>query len=580
MQSTQQLSSILQGKRYFWSLPGSPDSQLYELAAAYNMSLPVMEVLLRRGYASKGLLDAYLFSYAERDVADAGLFADAERAVKRILRAIERKERILIFGDYDVDGMSATALVMRCLLQLGAEVNFYMPSRMRDGYGISASVVRKAAQNKYSLIITVDNGITAFEAAQEAVRSGIDLIITDHHRPHATLPEAYAIVNHQRADCQYPCKYLAGVGVAFKLMQLLYEKLNLPLPPKVYELLTLGTIADVVPLLDENRYWVQHGLAHINRNLSVPLRVLKQNSRLERPQITATDIAFSIAPQLNALGRMSDARSAISFLIGSDELLIQEIGKTLGAMNEARKETERGIYSEIEAAIIEKRIDVTKENCIVAAHHSWPTGVIGLVASRLVSAYGKPTILLHCTQKGIAKGSCRSIPAFNIFQALEAEQDLLEHFGGHSMAAGLALKVENVPKLKQRLEERISATLTPFDLQQKIQIDAMIQLSDVNHQLANDLKRLEPFGNGNEQPVFGIKNAVQIQKPQLLKDYHVKCMLFSDGVAKPVIFFNRPELYPQLLERGEEPLSCAAYISENHWNDRVNIELQGIDVAW
>ncbi len=575
----QDSGAVMQGKKYLWLLPKTTSSDVLALAAFYNISTPIIQTLFGRGLSSKGAIDSYLFASFDHDVAHPAMLQDAQKAVDRLRLAIDRGERILVFGDYDVDGMSATALVMYCLLSVGARINFYLPNRVTDGYGLSVDAIKKAAHNGYAVVITVDNGITAFEPACVAKKLNVDLIITDHHRPLATLPEAYAIVNPMRPDCSYPCKVLAGVGVAFKLMSLLFQDLKRPLPDKVYELLAIGTIADVVPLKEENRFWVRYGLAHINRGHSFPIQILKQNINNTKESLAALDIGFSIAPQLNALGRLSDPRKAIAFLIGSDKNLVVEVGQLLFEMNESRKQVERSILHDVESAILEKRIDVSTENIIMAAHQSWPVGVIGLVASRLVSMYGKPALLFHLGNDGRAKGSGRSIAAFNLFEALAANADILDSYGGHGAAAGLSLSLEKLELLKERLEQRIQEQLTPFDLQQKLILDASIQLTELTRKFMDDLAHLEPFGNQNEQPLFYIKQVVQVQKPLLLKDEHVKCQIFSDGVVKPMIFFNRPDLFQVLEAIKDQPFDCAAYVMENHWNGRVNIELQGIDIA-
>lgn len=575
----QDSGAVMQGKKYLWLLPKATSSDVLALAASYNISTPIIQTLFGRGLSSKGVIDSYLFASFDHDVAHPTMLQDAQKAVDRLRLAIDRGERILVFGDYDVDGMSATALVMYCLLSVGARINFYLPNRVTDGYGLSVDAIKKAAHNGYAVVITVDNGITAFEPARVARKLNVDLIITDHHRPLATLPEAYAIVNPMRPDCSYPCKVLAGVGVAFKLMSLLFQDLKRPLPDKVYELLAIGTIADVVPLKEENRFWVRYGLAHINRGHSFPIQILKQNINNTKESLAALDIGFSIAPQLNALGRLSDPRKAIAFLIGSDKNLVVEIGQLLFEMNESRKQVERSILHDVEAAILEKRIDVSNENIIMAAHQSWPVGVIGLVASRLVSMYGKPALLFHLGNDGRAKGSGRSIAVFNLFEALAANAGILDSYGGHGAAAGLSLSLEKLELLKERLEQRIQEQLTPFDLQQKLILDASMQLTELTRKFMDDLAHLEPFGNQNEQPLFYIKQVVQVQKPLLLKDEHVKCQIFSDGVVKPMIFFNRPDLFQVLEAIKDQPFDCAAYVMENHWNGRVNIELQGIDIA-
>lgn len=565
-----------QGKRYLWKMPEKANQDVAAIASSYNLSFPIAQTLLTRGFKTKESIDAFLFG-GEQDVAHPSLLKDADKTIDRIIYALEHKEKILIFGDYDVDGITSSALMMIGLLPLGAEVNFFLPHRVRDGYGISSRIVERAARNGYKLIITVDNGITAFDPALKAKELGIDLIITDHHRPHATLPDAYAVVDPHQADCTYPFKYFAGVGVSFKLLSLLYERKQLPLPSKVYELLLLGTVADVVPLLGENRFWVRYGLHHVNNQESLSLKVLKQNGKVLKPVLSATDIGFSITPQINALGRLEDPRAGVAFLLGTDEQAVAEVGALLLELNETRKTIERSIIDQI-VQKIESSMDLRNEHIIVFADTVWPPGVIGLVASRIVGAYGKPTILLHITEKGLAKGSCRSIPEFNMFHALESAKHLLEQFGGHALAAGLSLRTENIPLLKEHLQEKIVSQLTPFDLQQKIVVDAYAQLSDCTAKIIDDLGHLSPFGNENPQPTFVFDNVVLVQKPKLLKDAHVKCSLFADGVIKPIIFFNRPELLPVLLSYEQEPFALAAQITENHWAGRVQVELTGIDI--
>lgn len=570
---------MLQGAKYLWKLPTTNQQHILDVAAAYNISFPIAQTLLTRGYHSRELIDAYLFSSFEKDVAHASLLKDAQKTVDRIMFAIQHGEKILVAGDYDVDGVTSSAMMMVCLLPLGAQINFFLPHRVRDGYGLSVKTIQRAADNGYKVVITVDNGITAFEPATKAKELGIDLIITDHHKPHDHVPEAFAIVNPHQVDCAYPYKVFAGVGVTFKIVSLLYENLGLTMPAKAYELLLLGTVADVVPLTGENRFWVRHGLTQINAFESPSFRMLKQNGKITKSTLTSLDIGFSIAPQINALGRLEDARQAVKFLIGTDLQTVEEVGKVLLEMNLARKDIEQSVVRDIEQRIASGSINVVTENIVLAVGETWPPGVIGLVASRIVGAYGKPTILLHQTSGGLAKGSCRSIPEFNMFNALHECRDLLIQFGGHAQAAGLSLKASNIPALKERLESMIAAQLTPLDLQQKIVVDASVQLSDLTKKFLTDLEHLEPFGNENKQPTFYVKQAMLVQRPQLLKDVHLKCQIFADGVIKPLIFFNRPDLYAYLSDHADEPLNFAVQVMENHWNGRVNIELQGIDAS-
>ncbi|HLW72810.1 MAG TPA: single-stranded-DNA-specific exonuclease RecJ [Candidatus Babeliales bacterium] len=572
-------NQIISGEKYVWKIPVVDQQKIAAIASQYNLSFAVAQVLHSRGFSDETAIEAFLFSSFEDNVADARLMKDAEKAVDRLLLAMEKQEQILVFGDYDVDGITSSSLMMICLLPLGAKINYFLPNRVKDGYGLSTKIVERAAENKYSVIVTVDNGITAIEQARRVKELGLDLIITDHHRPHSEVPDAFAIVNPNQVDCPYPHKTLAGVGVTFKLLSLLYEKKGLQLPPKAYELLLLGTVADVVPLIGENRFWVRHGLNYINKTESLSFKLLKANGKVTKPKLSSMDIGFSITPQINALGRLEDPRQAVKFLIGTDVENAERVARVLLEMNEARKAIEKSIVEEIEEQIRLKHIDVEKENVIIAASKNWPAGVIGLVASRFVSAYGKPTLLFHLTKDGLAKGSCRSIAEFNMFDALTASSDLIMQFGGHSVAAGLSLKVENLAELKSRLETLVASQLTPFDLQPKIKVDAEVALPDLTKKFIDDLEHLEPFGNSNDQPIFYVNNVVQVQKPQLLKDAHVKCFMFADGVIKPVIFFNRPELFALLNERYEKTFILAARVSENYWQDRVSIELIGVDIA-
>ena len=569
----------LQGEKYLWNIPDIDIQAAYTLASKYNISLALTQTLLARGFTSAEAFEQYLFSSYEKDVADPRLLKDAENAVDRLLYAIAHKEKILIAGDYDVDGITSSALLLSCLLPLGADINFFLPNRMRDGYGLSVKTIQRAAHNGYKVVITVDNGITAFEPALEAKRLGIDLIITDHHRPHDHLPEAFAVIDPYQHDCAYPYKKFAGVGVGFKLMQLLYERMGLTMPSKVYELLLLGTVADVVPLTGENRFWVRYGLQQINAIESISVKVLKENARFLKPTIASTDIGFCLTPQINALGRLDDARMGVKFLIGSDYDETARIGKMLGELNQARKAIELGILNDVEAAIGDGKIDVKKNMVLIASHTDWPTGVIGLVASRLMNNYCRPTILLHIGKDGLAKGSCRSVREINMFEALSSVKDILKSFGGHPMAAGLSLPAEKIPELQERLNAYCEAQITIEQLVPKLDLDAELTLPETNTKLLSDMAYLEPFGCENAQPKFYLKNVTLLEQPVLLKELHVKCSVFAEGIIKPVIFFNRPDLFAKLAAKQHEPFHLAVTVSENYWNGRTNIEFQGIDVA-
>lgn len=549
-----------------------------QLVHTFNVSPAVVHVLLARGYTSRQEIEQFLFGASDDVTYDPAAMKDAEPAVSRIKQAIDAGERILIAGDYDVDGITSTAMMMLCLLHAHARVNFFLPHRMRDGYGLSQRIVDRAAKNGYTLIITVDNGITAHGAIKHAREQGVDVIVTDHHQPHGQLPPAYAIVNPHRDDCPYPYKELAGVGVTFKLLSLLYRHLGYTMPHKVYELLLLGTVADVVPLTGENRYWVRYGLSWINKARSTAITVLQDNGNITREQLNSLDIGFGIAPQINALGRLEDPRQGVAFLIGNDEQETRRVGNTLYELNQARKRIERDTIADVEAAIENKEIDVEQERVIVAAREHWQPGVIGLAASRLVQAYQRPVILFHKVRGGMLHGSCRSIEAFNIFNALCECEDLLETFGGHAAAAGLSLKAEHLDTLKQRLHAIINRDLHDEDFIPSVTVESSVQLDEMSPKLVRDLMYLEPFGHANERPMFYIPDVQLLHAPRLLKEQHVKCYITGHGTYRSVIFFGRPDIYTFLSERPHGSFDIIGYVVENQWRGKVSIEIQGVDI--
>jgi len=568
-----------QGIKYRWLLATADESAAREIAMQCGIDVALARALYVRGYTTPAQAQRYLVM-SDEWIADPTLLKGAQEAALRLADAIERKEKILVFGDYDVDGITSTAIMLSCLLPLGAQLQYYLPNRVRDGYGLSSKIVYKAAAAGYQLIVTVDNGITAHRAVADAKALGLSVIITDHHQVHGNLPCADVIVNPHQPGCLYPYKDFAGVGVIFKIMTLMYARLGRTMPAKAYELLMLGTVADVVPLRHENRYWVQKGLAQLNQERSLALQVLAQNGNVADKQVlTSRDIGFAIAPQLNALGRLDDPRDGVKFLISADMSDVMQVGITLKAMNERRKLVDRAIFEEICALITDGTIDLATEQIIMAAHADWPAGVIGLVAGKLMQEYGRPVVLFHLTADGQAKGSCRSIPAFNMFEALSECSDLLTTFGGHACAAGLSLPASAVPTLKERLEALIRERVHPDDLVLGLTVDAVLPLPAITKPFWQQLRRMEPFGNANTEPLLVLDGVTLVQEPRLLKDKHVKCMVFADGVLKPVMFFNRPDLYPLLSGLGDQPFSIAVHVVANEWQGATSIELHGVDVC-
>lgn len=582
LQTTSASVTSSQGHKFRWLLKHCDTQKSLCIAKKFSLSIPVAQVLVARQLDSAELVARFLFSDKDADVACASKLKDGPKTVARILQAIENQEKILIFGDYDVDGMTSVSIVMLALVPLGANINYFLPDRQKDGYGISATAVEKAVKAGFKLIITVDNGTTAHGAAEMANKLGIDLIITDHHQPKESLPAVFALVNPHQTACSYPNKNFCGAGVIFKLMHLLYAQKEMSLPQKIYELLMMGTIADMVPLDFENRYWVRLGIAALKNNMSYSFFCLAKNAGLnpEKDFWSAQDIGFFIAPQLNALGRLENSRDAVKFLISSEESVVEEVAPRLKEINDRRKKIDREIFAQIEAKIKRKEIDLSKEKIIMAADSAWPPGVIGLVAGKLLAAYGRPTFLFHLTPEGIAKGSCRSIEKFNIFKALDQVQEILISFGGHSCAAGLSLEQNNLPALKVLLEKMIDQEVTAQDLEPTINIDAILNLPDSNKKLLSDLRMLEPFGHSNAVPYFLLEQVVLVKRPELLKDVHLKCLIFADGVIRPVIFFHKPELFDLFLINEDKPFDLVVSVNGNEWQGKTTIDFIGLDVRF
>ncbi len=567
----------IRGMRFIWRMAfNNREEELLTRAASTSLSYPVMQVLASRGLTDTTQIEEFLFTLAQPHVHQATLLKGLSVACERIKKAVHQREKILIVGDYDVDGITATSLMVESLLGLGAQVNFFIPNRFVDGYGINQKIVERAYASGYTLLITVDNGITALEAAQKAHELGVDLIVTDHHTPHAELPMAFVIVDPKQPGCEYPCKELAGVGVAYKLVAALYEDLGRELPERVYELLLLGTIADVVPLIGENRALVRFGLSKVQQAESLALSALRANVRLER-QITSQDIGFFLAPQLNALGRLEDPRDGVLFLLGREAAEVERIGRRLHELNQLRKEKERGVLNEVQQRIAQGEIALDRDFALIATGDRWPAGVVGLTAGRLSQLYGRPTFLLH-KSGDLFKGSCRSVQGINVFDLLNSVKHTGVVFGGHSAAAGLSVPVKNFDVFKSAIQARLQELVSLEDLVPALVCDAELVLDEVTSKLVRDLALLEPFGAGNDRPTFYLPSVQVLGEVQLLKDEHVKCLVTDRGMVKPVIFFNRPELYDWLIRHQGALVDVVVQVQENEFRGRKSVELQGLDV--
>ncbi|HEX6503772.1 MAG TPA: single-stranded-DNA-specific exonuclease RecJ [Terriglobales bacterium] len=453
-------------------------------------------------------------------------------AVERLAAAIARREKVLIYGDYDVDGTTAIVVLKTAIELCGGVVDFYVPHRIREGYGMRDDVIEQAATSGVRLIISVDTGIRAFAAADTARGLGIDLIVTDHHLPgHDGVPHALAVLNPNQPGCEYPCKALCGCGVAFKLAQALMEKLldrpdQSRLLTSFMKVVAIATIADAVPLLDENRVFARLGLEALRSPVNPGLKALLEVAELSSSRaLNAGEIAFRIAPRLNAAGRMDVAHDVVDLFTVKDASRAHEIAQRLDQLNRERQEEEQRILQDL-AQRFEKEPALRDAYCIVVDGENWHRGVIGITATRVVERYGRPALVIS-REGEEAHGSGRSIPAFHLLEALESCASLFNRYGGHAHAVGFALPSARVPELRAHLDQFARSRLAPADFEPALELDAEIPLEQVTPELLEAIRRLEPFGMDNPQPVFAARAVRLLQPPRILKEKHLKLKLGS-----------------------------------------------------
>lgn len=505
-----------------WVVSSADADAVERLKRELNVSSLLARLLVLRGLRAPEDAQAFLNPTLSQ-LHDPYRLAGMHDAVERLRRAIEQKEKILIYGDYDVDGTMAAVVLLTALRGLGAQVETHIPHRLTDGYGMRVPVVEEAAAQGIHVIISVDTGIREHEVLARARDLGIDCIVTDHHLPDTTLPPACAILNPRRADCAYPEKSLAGVGVAFKLAQaLLGERLSERVLRSYLKVVAIGTIADVVPLLGENRVIARFGLAALSRpaDSQAGLAALLAVAGLEGREITAGDVGFRIAPRLNAAGRMENARDVIDLFTASDPSQARVIAERLERLNRDRQRVE----DEILRAILEwteQQPGMTERYSLVLSGEGWHRGVIGIVAQRVVDRYHRPTLVIG-VEDGVGFGSGRSIRGFHLLEALRAVSDLFDRFGGHAQAAGFAMPAARIPDLEKRFELYARSVLAPKDLEPILSVDAEIHLAEVEWPLYEDLLRLGPFGYGNPTPVLAAHGLNLVLAPRILQDKHLK----------------------------------------------------------
>ena len=522
-------------KPAYWQLPTLDEPVVSRLALELGVHEPAARVLAHRGYhdaaSARRFLEAPL-----SDLHDPFLLKDLRLAVERLREAVQKRERILLYGDYDADGTTAVVLLKTAIKLAGGEVSHYVPNRLKEGYGMRGEVIERAAADGVGLLISLDTGIRAAEAVREATRLGVDVIITDHHLPEAELPAALAVLNPHRFDDTYPDKNLCGAGVAFKLAQALLGELGWPeeklrrMTASLLKLVAIGTVADVVPLTGENRIFVKHGLEGLGTLRNPGLRALFQVAGFAEGEIpTAGQIAFRIAPRLNAAGRMADANDVIELLLTEDADRAREIAAQLHAFNLDRQQTE----SEIIQRILEEcsRVPVDDHQAaLVVSGAGWHRGVVGIVANRLVERFHRPVIVLsEDAEEGLAQGSGRSVAKFHLLEALESMPDLFTRFGGHRQAVGVSLPIAKVDEFRARLNEYAAARLESADFRAHFALDGALDLREVTDESVAEILSLAPFGAGNPAPLFGVFDAVVAAAPVIWKERHLRVRLRQSG---------------------------------------------------
>ena len=550
-----------------------------KLANELSISPVLAKLLVQRGIVTFD--DARSFFRPDlNDLHDPFLMKDMDKAVERLTKAMQRNEKILIYGDYDVDGTTSVSLVYRFLVKFYSNLDFYIPDRYNEGYGISIKGIDFAAQNNFKLIIALDCGIKAVEKIKYAKTLGVDFIICDHHNPDDELPPAVAVLDTKRNDCTYPYKHLSGCGVGFKLMQAFAMENNIHFEELIplLDLLALSIASDIVPITGENRILAFFGLKQLNSNPSTGVKAIIEVCGLKDREITISDIVFKIGPRINASGRMKLATEAVELMVSRDYNFAYERSGTINEYNNDRKDLDKNITDDA-IALIRQDDTYSERKSIVVFKPDWHKGVIGIVASRLAEEYYKPSVVLT-ESNGFASGSARSVLGFDLYKAVESCKDLLENFGGHMYAAGLTMKTENVDEFSRRFENFVAEHIQEDQTYPQIDIDAVIEFKDITPKFFRVLKQFGPYGPGNMKPVFESKNVYDYGSSRLVgKDQeHLKLEL-TDSSSENVmsgIAFRMHEFNDHL--KALNPLDICYTLEENTFNNNTSIQLMIRDI--
>lgn len=526
-----------QGSSLRWVVLPEPDSGLVtDISTSCNLPTAIVRILLNRGMRTPEEIDRFLNPKLS-DLGDPFALKGMKEGIDRVTRALLENEKIRIYGDYDVDGITATSLLYIIFNKLGAQVDFYLPNRLTEGYGLSQDGIDEAVAAGVTLIITVDTGINAVEEVEYAASKGVDVVITDHHEPGAERPNAVTIINPKQPECSYGNE-LSGVGVAFKFAQALYQALNQDGSDleEHLDLVALGTAADIVPLTRENRILTRFGIQQISRTTKPGLKSLAFVSGLMGKKISTGQVVFILAPRINALGRLGDAGEAIRLLATRDERVAQDIARKLDSENRRRKEIDEATLQEA-LQQLEEVSDLENDRAIVLAKKDWHQGVIGIVASRLVEKYHLPTVMISVVN-GVGKGSARSIPGFHLCEALKECEHLLKKYGGHKYAAGLTIEAENIEEFRKKFLEVSMSKLTVEDTEAKMEIDLELELSEIDDNFMEALELFSPFGPQNMRPVFLTRNCEVVGRPYVVGRNHLKMKARKGNTVMDVIGYG------------------------------------------
>ena len=547
-----------------------------DLATHLRGCYPISRLLVLRGIKSFEEAERFL-NPSMSDLHDPFLMQDMDKAVNRLNKAMGAKEKILIYGDYDVDGTTSVALVYRYLQNYYSNVEYYIPTRYEEGYGISNKSIDYAASIGVSLIIVLDCGIKAVEEISYAKTKGIDFIICDHHVPDDVLPDAAAILNPKLEGNPYPFKHLSGCGVGFKFMQAFAISNGLSNMFELDSLLDLVAVsiaADIVPIIGENRILAYYGLKRINSNPNMGLRSIIKICGLSNKEITISDVIFKIGPRINASGRMQSGIEAVELLVSKDAADAYRRAKNIDQYNRDRKELDKRITDEANAILEKRGENTSSKKTIVIYNKGWHKGIIGIVASRLTELYYKPAVVLTLAN-GLATGSSRSVRGFDIYRAIDSTRDLLENFGGHTYAVGLSLKEENIPEFIRRFENYVAENITPEQLTQTISIDCEISFNEITPELLHYLHLLNPFGPGNQRPIFASRNVMDYGTSKLVGRNleHIKLELIdnSSNCVMNGIAFNQADMFDYI--KSGQPFEICYTIEENRHKGGSSIQL-------